>query len=80
VRDRGQRKFKNLPRPVALYELVLTRTELRIDPVCHMVIDPGRAAARRVHAGVEYLFCSDRCALEFDGDPAEYAGHTENQA
>ena len=83
VRERGRRKFKNLPKSVALYELVprrRSRTELRIDPVCLMTIDPGRAAARRVRGDVEYLFCSDRCALAFDADPAEYAGRTENQA
>jgi adenylate cyclase len=83
VRDRGQRRFKNLPKPVALYELVLarrSRTELRIDPVCRMVIDPRRAAARRFHGQVEYLFCSDRCALAFDRDPADYADQAENRA
>ena len=82
VRDRGQRRFKNLPKPVALYELVLarrSRAELRIDPVCRMVIDPGRAAARRVHGEVEYVFCSDRCALDFDQDPADYADQAENR-
>jgi adenylate cyclase len=80
VRERGQQKFKNLAKAVTLYELVLTRrtrAELPIDPVCRMAIDPGRATARRAHGGVEYLFCSERCALAFDDDPAEYASHRE---
>jgi adenylate cyclase len=79
VRDRGQQKFKNLAKPVTLYELVVTRqpgTQPSIDPVCRMAIDPARAAARRVYGDVEYLFCSNRCALAFDDDPAEYVSHT----
>jgi adenylate cyclase len=83
VRDRGQQRFKNLAKPVTLYELVLTRqsrTEFPIDPVCRMAIDPSRAAARRVHGGVDYLFCSDRCALAFDDDPGEYVSYRENLA
>jgi YHS domain-containing protein len=55
-----------------------TRTDLPIDPVCRMAIEPGRAAARREHRGVEYLFCSDRCAMAFDDDPAEYVSRTES--
>ena len=39
-----------------------------------MAIDPERAAARRAHRGLEYLFCSEGCAETFDDDPAEYAG------
>jgi adenylate cyclase len=82
VRDRGQQKFKNLAKPVTLYQLVVTRqagTQPPIDPVCRMAIDPARAAARRVYGDLEYLFCSDRCALAFDDDPAEYVRHTEGQ-
>ena len=76
VRDRGQRTFKNLAKPVTVYELVLARgPELPTDPVCRMAIDPERAAERRLHDGVEYLFCSARCAVTFDGDPAAYIGH-----
>ena len=73
VRERGQRTFKNLARPVAIYELVLARgPELPIDPVCRMAIDPERAAERRLHNGVEYCFCSDRCAAAFDESPEAY--------
>jgi class 3 adenylate cyclase len=82
VRGRGRRKFKNLAKPVILYELVLMeqgRAELPIDPVCRMTIDPARAAARRVREGVEYLFCSDHCARAFDDDPAGYVSHAEGE-
>jgi adenylate cyclase len=83
VRDRGQHRLKNLAKPVTIYELLVareTRTELPIDPVCRMAIDPARAAARRVHGDVEYLFCSDRCALAFDDRPVEYVSLAEDRA
>jgi adenylate cyclase len=73
VRDRGQRTFKNLAKPVSVYSLLLARgPELPIDPVCRMAVDPGRAAERRLHNGVEYFFCSERCALTFDESPGTY--------
>jgi adenylate cyclase len=73
VRDRGPWTFKNLAKPVTVYELVLARgPELPTDPVCRMAIDPERAAERRLHGGVEYLFCSPRCAATFDESPETY--------
>ena len=39
------------------------------DPVCHMDIDPSRAAGRSEHEGTEYYFCSTGCKLDFDADP-----------
>jgi YHS domain-containing protein len=56
--------------PVSVYERVLARgPELPTNPVCRMAIDPERAAARRLHSGVEYFFCSDRCAATFEREP-----------
>jgi len=81
VRDRGQKKFKNLAQPITLYELVLTQgpqPDLPVDPVCRMAIDPARAVQRRQYERVEYLFCSDRCALAFDGAPTVYVSETED--
>jgi YHS domain-containing protein len=73
VRERGQWTFKHLANPLTVYELVLVRRpELPIDPVCHMAIDPERAAERRRHDGAEYLFCSARCAAAFDESPETY--------
>lgn len=73
VRDRGQWTFKNLAKPVTVYELVLARgPELPTDPVCRMAIDPERAAERRLRDGVEHLFCSARCAETFDESPETY--------
>ncbi len=43
------------------------------DPVCDMVIDPKDAAATREHMGTTFYFCSEQCAVTFDGDPHKYA-------
>jgi Cu+-exporting ATPase len=43
-----------------------------VDPVCHMKVDPKKAAATRIHAGKTYYFCSTGCAKAFEGDPKRY--------
>lgn len=62
----GQRAFKNLERPVGVYDVtLLARPQTRrlgIDPVCRMAIDPQLAAHRLLVDGVEVLFCSRSCA------------------
>jgi len=41
-----------------------------LDPVCGMRVDPATARGGvRVHAGVEYAFCSTHCRETFDQDP-----------
>lgn len=42
------------------------------DPVCGMKIDPATAAAKSVHAGKTYYFCSKEEKAKFDKDPAAY--------
>jgi adenylate cyclase len=75
LRERGQREFKNLVRPLQLYELLLTKDSgerLPVDPVCRMAVDPARAVERRTTAHGEYCFCSDDCARAFDEHPHVY--------
>ena len=40
-----------------------------IDPVCGMQVQTANAPARRTHDGVQYWFCSDRCAEKFAAPP-----------
>jgi thiol-disulfide isomerase/thioredoxin len=43
--------------------------------VCHVkegATEEEVVKATRTHAGVEYGFCSERCAAEFEADPAAY--------
>jgi YHS domain-containing protein len=44
-----------------------------IDPICGMQVETSNAPAHRTHDGVEYSFCSDRCAGRFTDDPARFA-------
>ncbi|MAT84147.1 MAG: ATP-binding cassette domain-containing protein [Pseudomonadales bacterium] len=43
-----------------------------VDPVCGMRVDEWTAAISRVHEGVRYVFCSERCLERFQDDPAAY--------
>src|SRR5467141_3466703 len=42
------------------------------DPVCGMMVAPGKAAARLEHAGKTYYFCSKNCAERFSHDPETF--------
>lgn len=42
------------------------------DPVCAMKVDPNRAAAKSVHRGGAYYFCSTLCKQMFDREPEKY--------
>lgn len=57
------------PRVQVRSELVLT---LRFDPVCAMVISPGRARAKSEYEGVTYYFCSPNCRDRFEQEPDPY--------
>jgi YHS domain-containing protein len=57
------------PRIQVRSELVLT---LRFDPVCAMVISPGRARARADYEGATYYFCSPNCRDRFEQEPSSY--------
>ena len=43
------------------------------DPVCGMVIDEKRAAARAEYQGRTYYFCSPGCHKAFTADPVKFA-------
>lgn len=43
-----------------------------IDPVCHMNVDPQRAAGSSTYQGKTYHFCSKGCVAKFEADPEKY--------
>jgi Cu+-exporting ATPase len=43
-----------------------------LDPVCHMQVNPARAAGQVTHAGQTYYFCSTHCVAKFQSDPEKY--------
>jgi P-type Cu+ transporter len=58
-------------------DLKLT-TNLAIDPVCGMSVDPAAARGQHTHEGETYYFCSTSCLSKFQNAPAKYlAGHRE---
>jgi adenylate cyclase len=76
VQRRGSQRFKNIGDPVELWAVIVEsdreESGLPLDPVCRMAVDPARSDHRTVHRGVEYHFCSARCASSFRQDPARY--------
>ncbi len=42
------------------------------DPVCGMMVDPEKAAAKLEHAGKTYFFCSSRCTERFAKEPVKF--------
>lgn len=77
LQDRGPRSFKNVVEPVALHALVLATqrdaSDLPVDPVCRMTVDPEQTAESRSYAGRAWHFCSSDCADVFDRHPDRYA-------
>src|SRR5688500_1352094 len=58
---------------IFLHEDDLMKTTAAVrDPVCDMDIDPATAAARTVHDGETYYFCSTHCKEKFDSNPRQY--------
>jgi Cu+-exporting ATPase len=43
-----------------------------IDPVCGMMVDPAKVAAKFEHEGKIYYFCSQRCGERFSAEPAKF--------
>jgi class 3 adenylate cyclase len=73
TRPRGRHAFKHVREPVELFELVVAKRALPLDPVCRMVVDPELAPEHTVYRGVEYHFCSHACARAFAADPRRYS-------
>ena len=73
---RGRQELRNIAEPVELVAAVRVGEaaggELAVDPVCHMAVDPERAAGRLVHGGAAYFFCSLECAGVFARHPERY--------
>lgn len=77
VRAIGERRFRNVARPVPVFELMRASAEARsavIDPVCRMQVEIARAVATIAHAGTTYHFCSLKCAGDFAKAPQLYTG------
>src|SRR3954451_22425504 len=74
--SRGRRELRNIREPVELVAAVpvgdAAGPDLVVDPVCHMAVDPDRAAGRLVYEDTAYFFCSLACAGHFARHPERY--------
>lgn len=76
LRTHGTHELRNVAEPIAVLRAVseeMTGSEMDLDPVCRMVVDPGRAVGVLEHRGRRYRFCSLECAASFASDPDRYA-------
>jgi Cu+-exporting ATPase len=48
----------------------------KIDPICHMTVDPTRAAGQHEYKGETYYFCSTHCLHKFREDPERFLNQT----
>jgi adenylate cyclase len=75
--ERGRHPLKGIEEPVLIYAASPGAQEspegLPLDPVCHMAVDPERAAAMVVHEGVRYYLCTPQCARTFINGPEQFA-------
>ena len=74
--ERGRHPLRGIEDPVVIYLASAGAQEspegLPIDPICHMAVDPERAAAMVVHEGVHYFFCSLHCVRRFASEPEQF--------
>ncbi len=43
-----------------------------VDPVCKMVVEESKAAAKSEYKGKKYYFCAPGCKKAFDKSPEKY--------
>ena len=70
----GEHDFHGIEEPVSLWRVVRTgarASRRERDPVCGMTIK-GEAAARLVHGGFDFAFCSEECLKRFLEHPSRY--------
>jgi YHS domain-containing protein len=71
----GVHRLRNVTDPVKVFASLPTtgvQSELVIDPVCRMAVDPHGAAGTLAHDGRTYYFCSLECAARFAASPETY--------
>lgn len=74
--NRGEQSLRNIAAPVSVYAAMDERAPggpRHRDPVCQMILDPGREGATVEHDGETHYFCSDACRSLFVANPSAYA-------
>jgi len=57
-------------------EIAVPETNVSIDPVCGMTVNPNAAAGAHEHKGQTYYFCSTHCLKKFSEDPERFLNKT----
>jgi len=74
--ERGRHTLKGIEEPVLIYLASPGAQEspagLPLDPVCHMAVDPDRAAGMVMHEGARYYFCSMHGVRRFASEPEQF--------
>lgn len=79
VEPAGEHKLRGVSEPVLLWRIArsgLRATRRERDPVCGILV-AGEPAARLLHGGFEFVFCSEDCLNRFLERPTHYAGGAE---
>jgi adenylate cyclase len=71
----GPVRFKNIIQEIEIFEMVVEMTsavKFHTDPVCHMVLQPGKDNHAITFEGTEYHFCSVHCREVFLASPSNF--------
>jgi adenylate cyclase len=74
-RPLGPVRFKNVPEPIQIFEVVWGRPaagEILVDPVCQMRVAPESETPRLPFGSEVHYFCSFECARQFAARPEDY--------
>jgi adenylate cyclase len=77
LESRGEQRLRNVAAPVPVFAAMLEGSSADpadVDPVCRMVVAPGREVGTIRHGGTDYRFCSLGCIHRFAKAPEAYVG------
>jgi adenylate cyclase len=79
IEPAGEHKLRGVSEPLMLWRIArsgVRATRRERDPVCGMIVT-GEPAARLLHGGFEFVFCSDDCLNRFLERPTYYVQGAE---
>jgi YHS domain-containing protein len=53
-------------------------TEMAVDPVCGMQVNPATAAGKTEYQGRTYYFCGVACQRDFEEDPEKFLSGSDD--
>jgi class 3 adenylate cyclase/YHS domain-containing protein len=69
----GRHKLKNVLKEIEIFELSNSQSNLfYTDPVCHMLVDPGKENHHTTYQNQTFHFCSHHCLTIFNSSPEAF--------